>query len=553
MADNLLPNSTRKFSAKGFKDELEKLAEAMRARIEVEVAGFDPDEQAKAQRIKKALDLETGFKFFAETYFPHYLTKAPSLLHNEIFKLVPQVAQQTKGAKELLIAPRGSAKSTLISMAAPIWLALVGLTGYTIIAMDAYAQAALALEAIKAELEENPRLAYDFPDLVGKGRLWREGEITLRNGVRIESVGAGMKLRGRRHGAKRPDFVVLDDIENDENVRSPEQRDKLEQWILKAVSKLGQADGSMKLFYIGTVLHHDAVIIRMSKKPGWHVTRFKALMQFPDDLALWDRWEEVFRNEDQAAAHRFYLQHKAAMDEGVVLNWPAMQSLEQLMMQRAESRIAFASEQQGEPVSEDAPFKDLTYWAHLPEGLLYFGAVDPSLGKAGKSRDPSAILIGALDRSGRAPKLYVVEASIKKRLPSLIIADVIRFQKQYKCQLWFFEAVQFQEFFRTVAMEQGLAEGVYISAIAINHTSDKKMRIESLEPAITNGSILFHSSQTTLIEQLTHWPAADHDDGPDALEMLFKEAIGRGAVTNLDDIHVAATGHYNDLTKGWRL
>ena len=57
MADNLLPNSTRKFSAKGFKDELEKLAEAMRARIEVEVAGFDPDEQAKAQRIKKAIDL----------------------------------------------------------------------------------------------------------------------------------------------------------------------------------------------------------------------------------------------------------------------------------------------------------------------------------------------------------------------------------------------------------------------------------------------------------------------------------------------------------------
>ena len=53
---------------------------------------------------------------------------------------------------------------------------------------------------------------------------------------------------------------------------------------------------------------------------------------------------------------------------------------------------------------------------------------------------------------------------------------------------------------------------------------EKELRIISLQPHFANGKIRLHRSQTVMIEQTKFWPEADHDDGPDALEKLFKLA-----------------------------
>lgn len=538
-----LPDLSRRLSARAFTDGLEDFVAGLRRRIELSCEAFDTDPKAQEERRRRVFDPVEGFRFFAVTYFPHYLEKAPSLLHDALFARLPEIALSAAGARDVIIAPRGSAKSTLISLVYPIWRSVIGKSRFGLIIADSYGQAALLLEAIKSELETNPRLASDFPKAVGKGRVWREGDIVTSTNTRLQAAGSGMKLRGRRHGPYRPDFAILDDIENDENVRSPEQRDKLEAWILRSVLKLGPPDGSMDLIHIGTVLHHDAVILRNAKRPGWRCSRFRALMHEPDRTDLWDHFEELLRNgeDDGAAAQAFYDWHQADMDAGAVLNWPAMQSLLQLMIEKIESPSAFASEQQGEPISENSPFQKLHFWVQRLPDWLFFGAVDPSLGRHGKQRDPSAILVGGIDRSGRAPKLYVVEASIRKRLPDTIIEDVIAMQREYRCNLWFVEAVQFQEFLRTELMTRALAAGVALPAIPIIPHTDKALRIERLQPHIASGHILLHASQSTLIQHLQQWPAADHDDGPDALEMLWSNAIvyGGQALLSLDQIRSA--------------
>ena len=45
--------------------------------------------------------------------------------------------------------------------------------------------------------------------------------------IKVEGIGSGKKIRGRRHRNWRPDLITLDDVENDENVNTPEQRRKL--------------------------------------------------------------------------------------------------------------------------------------------------------------------------------------------------------------------------------------------------------------------------------------------------------------------------------------
>ena len=57
---------------------------------------------------------------------------------------------------------------------------------------------------------------------------------------------------------------------------------------------------------------------------------------------------------------------------------------------------------------------------------------------------------------------------------------------------------------------------------------DKLLRIESLQPHMHNGLIRVHSSQSTLVDQFRHFPKADHDDGPDMVQMLYMLCVTGG-------------------------
>lgn len=517
------PNLKAKVSEKDFREWISEKADELARWVDLSVTAFPADPKAKAERLAKARHPETGFQFFLETYLPHYVKGEHSLFHKAIFARVPEIIASEKGVRDLFVAPRGSSKSTHLSLGFALYCICLGHKRYILEVCDVYAQAALLIEAIKAELTENPRLSYDFPDATGVGRVWREGEIVTKGNIRVEGLGALQKLRGRRHGPFRPDLMFFDDLENDEAVRSPDQRKKLETWIKRAALKVGPPDGSMDVIWVGTVLHYDAVLVRASKSPVWRVAEFQAIIRFPDRMDLWDSFEEIFNNDGEKAALDFYAVHKDQMDAGAIVNWPALQPLVWLMLERAADHDSFQTEYQNKPINAGSPFSLIKFWTLVQPDLVHFGAVDPSLGKKGHGRDPSAILVGGFNRLHGT--MDVLEASIRRRLPDIIISDIIAFQRQYHCLLWFVEAVQFQEFLRTTLMTTAAKQGVGISAVPIIPNADKDLRIERLQPPMAAGLIRLNQTQQTLIDQLQQWPDADHDDGPDCLDMLWQNAL----------------------------
>ncbi|MDR0701306.1 MAG: phage terminase large subunit [Azoarcus sp.] len=507
---------------KAFLTDLAAYAASLRARIEAEVTGFDPDPAAIRARCQQA---SGDYGYFVANYFPHYVrSPARSRLHDYLFARLPEIVAARESQNDAIAAPRGEAKSTLVSQLFVLWCVVTGRKRYAVIVMDSIDQAYPMLEAIKAELEFNPRLAMDFPEASGQGRVWQSGTVVTRNDIKITVAGSGKKLRGLRHGPYRPDLCVLDDIENDEQVRSPEQRDKLHAWLKKTVMPLGGAGDKYDVVYIGTVLHYDSVLARTLSNPMWRTARFRALLRWPDNMALWDQWEEVLRNDGEPAADDFYAAQAWAMLAGSEVSWEARPLLTLMKIRAREGHDAFDSEYQNDPVAGDnAPFANaVRYWVELPDNLITFGACDPSLGRSGASRDPSALLVGGIDRA--TGKLYVLEAEIKKRLPDRIIEDVISMQRRWRCALWVVETVQFQEFLYTELVKRAAAAGCPVPARGIKPSADKLLRIESLQPHVANGLILLHPSQTTLLDQLRHFPKADHDDGPDALHMLWMAA-----------------------------
>jgi predicted phage terminase large subunit-like protein len=529
--------------AKAKKEEflkaLAEIAAEQRRLIETECPGFDMDPAASAARRAKALgDDDDAFKFFCQTYFPHYIKGEASAFHAWLFVHLPLVARAPDGKRELIAAPRGNAKSTVVTLLFTAWCILKRLKRFPVILSDTFDQAAVHLQALKSELEFNPRLSADFPDDVGQGPVWQAGEVVCANGAKVKIGGSCKALRGFRHGAQRPDLVIADDLENDENVQNPDQRNKLEKWIDKTVEPLGPPDGSMDLIWVNTFLHFDAVAMRKSRNPMWRTKIFQAVLQWPDRMDLWEEWEGILRNSDheiaEALADQFYAEHLAEMLAGSKVLWPAVQSLVKLMKIRV--RIgddAFSSEYQNQPIDGDAQmFAKLTFWVSQLAEWVFVGACDPSLGKANKRNDPSAIGVGGFNRSTGI--LDVVEASIRRRVPSVIMSDIEALQREYRCLKWGVETVQFQAFFAEQLVKQSAIRGTPIPMVPIQSTIEKALRIESLEPHVRNGLIRLHHSQSVMLEQLRFYPQHPHDDGPDMLEMLWQMAqsirSGTGAV-----------------------
>lgn len=519
-------------SPKLSKDELRQQMLAIRADIirkmeAVEVGLSDKPDDIKTRRAKVFVGDEAGFRFFAKTYFPHYFPDdTESEFHKWAYKTLPEVEKEDESISLVVAAPRGEAKTTLIAQIKTLYDEVRNAKHNNVIVSDTEEQADGIIEGIKTELETNTALALDFPEVCGKGAIWRIGEVRTRQGNKIKAYGQGQKIRGAKNGANRPDVVYLDDLENDDHVKNERLRKKLKDWIARVIQPLGGAGNKCDIFYVGTVLHIDSVLAQTLKNPFWRSSLFSSIIKWPDRMDLWDEWENIYRTEGEEPAKAFYATHEAEMLAGSQVSWSKRPLLVLMKIRARDGVDVFNTEYQNKPGNPDeaifSEYIDGSYYAAMPLDVVYYGAVDPSLGKKGKGRDPSAILVGGYQK--KTGILFVEEARIKKRVPSLIIQEVIELQKQYGCQVWVIETVQFQEFFKDELVKESAKLGIHVPARGVTPSVEKELRIESIQPHFANGFVKLSQTHQTLISQLREWPNHEHDDGPDALQMLWMAA-----------------------------
>lgn len=526
------------------------------------------------QRIRRER-AEEDLRYFAETYFPHYMTAPLSRMHKDIyakFESMIRGGRENPGVdKYSIAAPRGNAKSTMLSLILPLWCVCSRSKKFIGILSDTTEQADEFLEFIKAELTANERLRADFPKACGKGRTWKTGHVITANNIKLRCWGTGKALRGARHGSYRPDLVICDDLENDEYVSSPEQRRKTEDWFFKAVMKIGAQNTAY--IVVGTILHYDSLLSKLLKQPGWTGKKYQAVNKFSTS-PLWEEWERLYSARETPLtaedaekskkgeaspknspflkgvwgdlakggrggfnpADLFFERHKSEMLAGTEVLWPEVEAYYYLMKMRvSDGPSAFDSEKQNEPINpDDCLFQEswFQYWDQSGAAALSlvssplgtWCAVDPSMGKLSHRADPSAIIIGTVREGGY---IDILEADIQKRHPDAIMEALFEYHKTYKFARVVIEEVQFQELFKDQLIKESAKRQIYLPVEGTRPVADKKLRITKLQPHIKNGLIRFRRNQRVLLEQLKYFPKASHDDGPDALEMLFS-LIERG-------------------------
>jgi predicted phage terminase large subunit-like protein len=276
--------------------------------------------------------------------------------------------------------------------------------------------------------------------------------------------------------------------------------------------------------------------MQLHETPGWTSKIFKSITRWPRNMSLWAQWESIYtdlKNPNyEADAQKFYEDHRPAMHEGAELLWPELEDLPTLMRMRVESgHAAFEREKQNSPIDPNACewpesyFDERIWFDQWPPNLrLKTMALDPSKGADARRGDYSALVAIGVDRAG----IIYVEADLARRSTPEVVATGVDWFRRFRPDVFGVESNQFQDLLAGEFVAEFRRQGILSARPAPieNHTA-KQVRIRRLGPYLSSRRLRFKARSPgtrLLVDQLREFPIADHDDGPDALEMALRLA-----------------------------
>lgn len=210
----------------------------------------------KKERIKRLeADTEAWFKY----YFPSWCTAEPADFQKRSTKRVmntPEYFLCRCWAREL-------AKSTRTRMEV-LKLVLTGKKKNILLVSDSEDNAKRILEPYRAQLDSNQRIINDYGKQ--RGTKWKEGDFKTHKGVAFRAVGADQSPRGSNNDAVRPDVVLIDDVDTDQDTRNPEIIRKRVKWIFEALIPTRAINTSLLIIACGNIIAEYCCMTEMNKK-----------------------------------------------------------------------------------------------------------------------------------------------------------------------------------------------------------------------------------------------------------------------------------------------
>jgi len=411
--------------------------------------------------------------------------------HREMWEIA------TSGSRRIAFAaPRAHAKSTAITLALTLFLFLFRIRRYGFIVSDTEAQASQFLGDIKSELIENQELKETF----GIKRIIKDAItdiiVECNDGYqfRIQALGAEQKVRGRKWKNYRPDFVVCDDLENDEMVESETRREKFRNWFFKALvpalSKHGQ------IVVVGTILHMDSVLMRLLKNKTWTTKLYKAHHGFDDFSDL--LWPSQWTEEDLKEKRQEFI------DDG----YPEGYSQEYLNDPLSHSEAFFKH--------EDFLAIEDEMW-DLP--VTNYAAVDFAISDADKSAY-TVIAVGGMDSFGRLQLRKIVRM---RGDGNEILDAIFEVQKIWNIEMWKMEQGQIKQTLQSEMYLRMNKTGVFLNISSGVPTKDKRSRARAIQARMRAGGVYFDKDAewySTFEEEMLQFPKGQYKDQVDAFAWL---------------------------------
>jgi predicted phage terminase large subunit-like protein len=364
--------------------------------------------------------------------------------------------------------------------------------------------------------------------------VWNQEELIVRqrrkNLVAPTFMGAGIQ---KTLTSQHFDIILADDLVDNENSRTKEQREKVYDFYLSLFDLL-EPDG--KMVVIGTRYHQDDLYSRIledhAKNKNW-------------SLFIRDCWKEGLSWEEPLFPEKFtkeLLISKRDTPGGVHHFW---------------------SQYMNNPLDpENSDFK--TEWIKTYDGLdgrnptgLYL-TIDPAISLS-RDADYSAFVVAGM---GWDRRIRVMDAVHKRLVPSELVDEVFRLVKKWKLHRIGIETFAFQKTLKYDIQRQQRERGIFFSIdeLGKRHSGrgeqilSKEARIRRLQPYFEQGLVEMRGDMQELRDELLAFPRGKHDDLIDALsyqlDYLYPSQRPQ-AIEEPEEIHIKPETMRGALERTW--
>ena len=221
---------------------------------------FSETAEEKAKRITQ---LESDPQEWKKYYFKKFFKYESPAFHLKASKRLLNNFLKKRHWYEVRHWARGLSKSTT-SMMDILYLVLTGKLYNIILTSSTYDAAEAFLEKYRAQLDSNDRIINDY----GKQEMpgsWSMGAFTTRRGVKFLALGARQSPRGNGNEEIRPDCIIVDDFDTDEECLNPDIINKKWDWYEKALFFTVDVSEPYLIIWNGNIIAEDCCVVRAGK------------------------------------------------------------------------------------------------------------------------------------------------------------------------------------------------------------------------------------------------------------------------------------------------
>ena len=508
--------------------------------------------------------------FLQDIYLPKEDNAAAPLapVHEELWKDI-QESIIGNGPEQLgRVLPRGTGKSAFGTLGPTIWSACYKHKTYVLICSDIGSTAEKFIKDIKDNVIENQYIEMAFGTMLddrNKDYKCNATQLEFTNNTFIEAISSTSPMRGRKYKNVRPDLIILDDYQSEDDCRTEEAREK--KWkrysddVKFAKQRPVKRNGKVikkgtVLMALGTQQHKECFYSRLIKTPTWTFKKEKGvLVDNVDEFfnsGLWLEFKTILNNLKNecrlADAKEFYYQHEEEMKFNTL--WSEFWDCLELALDYYENPNSFKQEVQGDvDAIGEKWFKQMHTETREEieqhEFIKTMLIVDPAA-SSGRKSDYTAYLVGSSAKNGYKYGRRGELAKINARQEfDKYINHMIELLLQYpdithiSIEKNTFNGADANQLEKAIKEHEVLK---YRNLVIINESQRKNKddKISTIVPFVNRGEFVFCSEDEEFINQFMEFAGQKftvHDDAADTASELW---------LRLDNIKQAATLKFYD-------
>lgn len=217
-----------------------------------------PEKRARIARLEANPD--EWFRY----YFPDYYSAEPAPFH---LRATKRLFENKKRWYEVRAWSRELAKSSR-SLMEISFLALTKQIRNVLVVSHSADNAEDLITPFKIFFEDSPRVINDYGRQKTIGS-WESKNFKIKEGCSFRAIGSGQSPRGTKNKAARPDVILIDDIDTDEDCRNPETIKKKWKWVEEALIPTLSVSGNKIILFCGNIIAKDCCVARATKKADY--------------------------------------------------------------------------------------------------------------------------------------------------------------------------------------------------------------------------------------------------------------------------------------------